>query len=65
MFLVFNRLLMNLMWFWDIGVAQWDGVRADDPERILEPSLVQNDGLLKHGDRTCGHKELLHQKLLH
>ena len=33
--------------------------RAHDQERILEASLVQNDGLLKHGDRTHGQKELL------
>jgi len=33
---------------------------ADDQERILEASLVQNGGLLKHGDRTRGQKELLH-----
>ena len=32
---------------------------ADDQERILETSLVQNGGLLKHGDRTLGQKELL------
>ena len=32
---------------------------ADDQERILETSLVQNGGLLKHGDRTCGQEELL------
>ena len=32
---------------------------ADDQERILETSLVQNDGLLKHGDRTHGQEELL------
>ena len=35
--------------------------RADDQERILETFLVQNDGLLKHGDRTGGQKELLHR----
>ena len=34
--------------------------RADDQERILETSLVQNGGLLKHGDRTHRQKELLH-----
>lgn len=32
---------------------------ADDQERILETSLVQNGGLLKHGDRTRGQEELL------
>ena len=32
---------------------------ADDQERILETSLVQNGGLLKHGDRTHGQEELL------
>ena len=32
---------------------------ADDQERILETFLVQNDGLLKHGDGTSGQKELL------
>ena len=32
---------------------------ADDQERILETSLVQNGGLLKHKDRTCGQEELL------
>ena len=32
---------------------------ADNQERILETSLVQNGGLLKHGDRTLGQKELL------
>ena len=31
---------------------------ADDQERILETSLVQNGGLLKHGDRTRGQEEL-------
>ena len=34
---------------------------ADDQERILEASLVQNGGLLKHADRTHGQKELLSQ----
>ena len=33
--------------------------RADDQERILETSLVQNGGLLKHRDRTHGQEELL------
>ena len=33
--------------------------RTDDQERILEMSLVQNGGLLKHGDRTHGQEELL------
>ena len=33
--------------------------RADNQERILEVSLVQNGGLLKHGYRTHGQKELL------
>ena len=33
--------------------------RANDQERILKTSLVQNGGLLKHGDRTCGKEELL------
>ena len=33
--------------------------RAHDQERILETSLVQNGGLLKHGDRTRGQEELL------
>ena len=28
-------------------------------ERILKTSLVQNGGLLKHGDRTRGQEELL------
>ena len=37
------------------------GSGADDRERILETSLVQNGGLLKHGDRTRGQKELLPQ----
>ena len=32
---------------------------ANDQERILEASLVQNGGLLKHRDRTHGQKELL------
>ena len=32
---------------------------ADDQERILETSLVQNGGLLEHGDRTRGQEELL------
>ena len=32
---------------------------ADEQERILEMSLVQNGGLLKHRDRTSGQKELL------
>ena len=32
---------------------------ADDQERILETSLVQNGGLLKHWDRTHGQEELL------
>lgn len=32
---------------------------AHNQERILEPSLVQNGGLLKHGDRARGQKELL------
>ena len=32
---------------------------ADDQDRILETSLVQNGSLLKHGDRTRGQKELL------
>ena len=32
---------------------------ANNQERILEMSLVQNDGLFKHGDRAHGHKELL------
>ena len=32
---------------------------ADDQERILETSLVQNGGLIKHRDRTRGQKELL------
>ena len=35
------------------------GPGADHQERILEASLVQNGGLLKHGDRTRGQKELL------
>ena len=35
--------------------------KADDQERILEAFLVQNGGLLKHGDRTRGQKELLLQ----
>jgi len=41
------------------------GVRsgAEDQERIPETSLAQNRGLLKHGDRTRGQKELLHQGL--
>ena len=29
---------------------------ANNQERILETSLVQNGGLLKHGDRTIGRK---------
>ena len=33
--------------------------RADDQERIFETFLVQNGGLLKHGDRTRGQEELL------
>lgn len=32
---------------------------ADDQERILETSLVQKCGFLKHGDRTPGQEELL------
>ena len=31
---------------------------AEGQERILETSLVQNVGLLKHRDRTHGQKEL-------
>ena len=40
---------------------RFSGLRfgADDQERILETSLVQNGGLLKHGDRTHGQEELL------
>ena len=33
--------------------------RADDQEGILEVSLVQNGGSLKHGDGSRGRKELL------
>ena len=33
--------------------------RADNQERILEMSLVQNVVLLKHRDRTSGQKLLL------
>ena len=36
------------------------GFRAKGQERILETSLVQNNGLLKHGDRTSGQKDMLH-----
>ena len=32
---------------------------ADNQERILETSLVQNGGLLKHGDTICGQEEML------
>ena len=32
---------------------------ANGQERILKTSLVQNGGLLKHGDRTHGQEELL------
>ena len=32
---------------------------AEDQERILETSLVQDGGLLKHRDGTLGQKELL------
>ena len=34
--------------------------RADDQDsRILETSLMQNDGFIKAQERTCGQKELL------
>ena len=40
------------------GGERW---RANDQERILETSLVQNGGFIKAQDRTLGEEELLPQ----
>lgn len=47
-----------MMKFWNLREVQWAAVWSRGPRRILETSLVQNGGLLKHGDRTPGQEEL-------